>query len=417
MPSQLTRKHHSRNWIFAAIRISSFLSIAAGLVGLVLLRVDTVPPPLRAMALPMDYALGLIFAGFALRMARLERHSPLVRVIVRTSRWCLIALGASLAAGASISGLLGLPTSDNPAANSHLPVGMAFLLFGSTLNSRLQSHSTKLPILLALGLNALLSASWISVILDASGAATAPALLQMPFTVLIICSAMAYILWRFLRGLGTLQLLPESSPESEATRVLLPVAIAMPICLAILRHQAESHGLIRPEMALLLHVLLSAGGVVALIVWNAHRISSALRIEDDESFRLSDDDTTWLSVLGCVSQPVWVLSGNGDVLFRNAHACQFVSLDDNSIVQQGLSNTQRSAIVRAEVLGNRVEKLSLRRIESLEPFVLKIVALKTLYSAASHPRLIVVVGHSDSPLLALPPSASSVEKSRSATQS
>ena len=86
-------------WLPWLLKVSCFVSIALGLLSLLCQFTGQMTVLLRRVLVSPDEALGLIFLGFAVRMSRLEAHRKTIRIIVKTSRVCLLLVGVSAMAG------------------------------------------------------------------------------------------------------------------------------------------------------------------------------------------------------------------------------------------------------------------------------------------------------------------------------
>jgi PAS domain-containing protein len=170
---------------------------------------------------------------------------------------------------------------------------------------------------------------------------------------------------------------------------MFPLAILIPVLLAILRHQAQSAGLLQPDLGLLLHVLMSAGSMFAMIVWNANRIHSAQRIRESTGVVVADMDAQYRDIFAVLRDPVWVFSAEGELEYENGAARQFMASNGEA----GLGSVQQSAVLSAAMLGRRVKVLELTDRETFAPRSLAIQYLRVLLTPQGEPGTIILVAH------------------------
>ena len=357
-------------WPAVALRVSCFLAIALGILSLLIHWTGQAGGILAAILVPPEEALGLIFAGFAVRMSRLEAHSRPVRAVVQTSRVCLTVVGASLAAG-------------NHAA------GVGYLLIGLSLLARQLLPGYRADVALnALGC-AFLSACWTSLLLSRAAMSPVPSLLRIDLLPLAVLTAIACILSTATRAPGVLRVLAQRGPEAEAARVMFPLAFLIPVALAILRHHAQRRGLLQPDLGLLIHVLMSAGSMFAMIVWNANRIHLSQRIRESNGVAVADLETQYRDIFAVLRDPVWVFTPEGELDYENGAARQLMAHNG----ERGLGAAQQRAAVSAAMLGRAMKELELTDRETFARRSLEIQYLRALVTPQGEPGTIVLVAH------------------------
>lgn len=366
----VNRDAPARYWPALILRISCFLAIALGILSLLIVWTGQEGGVLAALLVSPEEALGLIFIGFAVRMSRLEAHSRLVRGVVKTSRVCLVIVGASLA------------------ANGHA-AGIGYLAIGLTLIAKQRFPRYRADAIFTALVCAFLTACWISLLLARAAMAPVPFLLRVEAIPLAILTAIAYILSTATRAPGVLKVLAQRGPEAEAARVMFPLAFLIPVVLAVLRHHAQRRGLLQPDLGLLIHVLMSAGSMFAMIVWNANRIHSAQRIREFAGVAVADLETQYRDIFAVMRDPVWVFTAEGELDYENGAARQFMAHNG----ERGLGAAQQRAVVSAAMLGRTVKELELTDRETFAPRSLEIQYLRALVTPQGEPGTIILVAH------------------------
>lgn len=360
----------ARYWPALILRVSCFLAIALGILSLLSVWTGQTGGAIAVLWVSPEQALGLIFVGFAVRMSRLEAHSRSVRAVVQTSRICLIIVGASLTAGGHA-------------------VGICYFAIGLSLVCKQRLPHFRVDAVLTALVCTFLSSCWISLLLSRMAMSPVPSLLRVDLIPLAILTAIAYILSTATRAPGVLRVLAQHGPEAEAARVMFPLAFLIPVLLAILRHQAQSAGLLQPDLGLLLHVLMSAGSMFAMIVWNANRIHSAQRIRESTGVVVAEMETQYRDIFAVLRDPVWVFSAEGELEYENGAARQFMASNGEA----GLGVGQQRAVLSAAMLGRRVKLLELLDRETFAPRSLAIQYLRVLLTPQGEPGTIILVAH------------------------
>ncbi len=366
----VNRDSPARYWPALTLRVSCFLAIALGILSLLSVWTGQTGGAIAVLWVSPEEALGLIFIGFAVRMSRLEAHSRSVRAVVQTSRVCLIIVGASLIAGGHA-------------------VGICYLAIGLSLVSKQRLPHIRVDAVLTALVCTFLSSCWVSLLLSRAAMSPVPSLLRVDLIPLAILTAIAYILSTATRAPGVLKVLAQRGPEAEAARVMFPLAFLIPVLLAILRHQAQRAGLLQPDLGLLLHVLMSAGSMFAMIVWNANRIHSAQRIRESTGVVVAEMKTQYRDIFAVLRDPVWVFSAEGELEYENGAARRFMAANGEA----GLGAAQQSSVLSAAMLGRRVKELELTDRETFAPRSLEVQYLRVLLTPQGEPGTIILVAH------------------------
>lgn len=334
--------------------------------------------------------------GFAVRMSRLEAHRPTIRIIVRTSRVCLLLQGISAVAGTAILQVIPSAASIPLTGDSSLAAGICNLLIGAVLILKSRHPKSRIQSALTVLVGAFLGSCWISLLLFSAGLAPNPAILQIDILPLAITTAICVVLSSATRIPGILKVLSDGGPEAEAARILFPMAFVIPLALAFLRHRAESQGLLQRDLGLLLHVLFSVGSMTLMIVWNANRISSARRILASTKAAIEEVEAQYRDVLAVCLDPVWIFSPEGGLLFQNDAADQYSATEGRvKRISSGpecvLGTAQQGALLSAALFGRKVAELRLYDRVSGNPRVLDVKFLRALVSDRGEPRAVIVV--------------------------
>ena len=355
---------NSRYWQVLLLRVSCFFSIAFGILSLLSVWTGQTGGAIGVLWVSPEEAMGLIFIGFAVRMSRLEAHRPAIRIVVQTSRVCLLLLGASLVASGQAIGAC------------YLAIGLSLLCKHRRPNYRVDAVLTALVC-------TFLSSCWVALLLSRAATSPVPEFLRVDFVPLAILTAIACVLSTATRAPGMLKVLAQRGPEAEAARVMFPLAFLIPLVLAILRHQAEGRHLLQPDLGLLLHVLLSAGCMAAMIIWNANRIHSAQRVRESTGVAVAEMETQYRNIFAVLRDPVWVFTPEGALEYANNAASQF----------SPMGSTQQSALLSAAMLGKQVKELDLKDRASGARRTLAIQYCNVLLTPAGEPGSIVLVAH------------------------
>lgn len=369
------------------LRILGFVAVALGLISIIISRVDSAPALLRWIAVPEDDGLGLIFAGFAVRMARLELLAWNARVVVRTSRFCLVTLGVFRILGFSVGrwGVAGATSETDGFASGVLAVGM-----GALLMLRDKERTRRIRPALTLAMGAFAGVCWVALLLHQTGMIGKPAILTVPVPVLVLFSSLCYVLvpevrlprrWRGVAG---------RKEAVDAARRLMPLALGIPVVLAVMRHQAERLGWIHPELGLLLHVLFSAGSMGAMIFWNSFRLSADRRVAEAVDQALGDAELHFVESLKAVDNPVWVIGASGELVFQNTAARAFQAPPDD-YGPQPLGVCQQSAVMSASIFHRRVAAIRMQHRASGQVGSLNLQLLRTITDRNGHPKAVIVI--------------------------
>ena len=378
------------------VRISCFFAIALGMLSIMNIwaRLDTTA--IRVFLVPPEEALGFIFLGFAVRMTRLEAYRSTIRVVVRTSRVCLLVLGASMVLGWRLSdvGAFGFVGSGD--AGTSLAVGICYFLMGFYLKARGGQSGGFAYTVLSAVLFTYLGSCWIAQILYLSGLVAVPRILMIRLVSLAILTAGSVALFSLHHKPSLLRRFAHTGPDEETIRSLFPLAFAIPIVLAILRYRAESSGLIVPDVGLLLHVLFSAGAMILMISYSGSRARAARILRESNEAIASLVESQYRDVMQSIQNPVWIFSSEGHLMFRNDAARGLFPPDGEqaaSLKAEGavLGTTQQRVILSSALLGQPVSGLLMRDNTAGSARKLPIRCLRAMHSHNGRPGSIILI--------------------------
>ncbi|MBI2687432.1 MAG: hypothetical protein HYX27_14055 [Acidobacteria bacterium] len=362
------------------LRLASFLSIVLGLTEILALTTRAqFPKGVFSLASP-DEALGLIFMGFALRNSRLEDHSGIVRVIVKTSRASLLIIGFS-----GMAGLHLVPwgsTAFQSEARPTFAAGIGFALISGILIIKRSPVLKKILPYLSYACCSFLGACWVAIVLSLTGLISAPAILAIGWLPAALMTPIALILAVWINAPGLAHVLSGSGPDAATARRLFPLAFIVPLLLAVLRQQAERSEYLHPHAGLLLHVLLSVACMAALVAWNANRMTVAHQIERSVERVYRDGEAQLRELLSYVTQPVWILGPDGGMQYRNSAAAEYFCFpneqDRLSANKFPLGQRQHEVLVRAALFGRGVAPIRVRHLVSGTDRDLQATLVKTM---------------------------------------
>ena len=313
-------------WI---LRVASFVCILFGALSIL----ATAFPQAKletyilVSGVSLEEAFGFTFLGFAIRLARLENYRVPVRMVVRTSRFCLLAVGSFGLVGISLLRQPGAVDGNGTPVASSFPASLCFLALGGVLffnESRENPRTAWAPLALAC---TQVACCWIAIFLSAAGLASIPWFLSIGFPSVLLLTLVCAGLTRF-------HLMPEfggphlvAGAAAATARQTLPVAIALPILLAVLRNRAEISGYLQPQLGLLLHVLLSAGAMAFLVGWSTIRLAMADRLRESVEAAFKAKEEQQRQIFRVLAEPVWIFDGGGGVQYSNAAAHRFSRAD------------------------------------------------------------------------------------------
>lgn len=387
----------SRNGgLLLLLRVSCFLSIAIGILSLLSIWTGLASGAARIILVTPDEALGLIFLGFAVRMSRLEAHRRTIRIIVKTSRAGLILLGVSAVTGLRVLDLVPSAGSVRLGGGTGFAIGACYLLTGASLLFRNGFARNRMHAALTWLACAYLGSCWISLLLAGAGMAAIPIFLRIEVVPLLLMTAIGYVLFSALRTPEILKVLSQRGPEAEAARLMLPLAFAIPLALAILRHEAESKGWLPPDLGLVLHVLLSVGSMGLMIVWNANRIHSAKQLRERTDVAVEELETQYRDIFAVLQDPVWIFSAEGQLHFRNDAAREYGPPEGRNAngsggAESALGIGQQRAILSAALLGGQMAEMKLRERVSGALRTLEIKFLRSLNTQRGERGAIILV--------------------------
>jgi hypothetical protein len=394
-PARVDSSRRGAGWLPGLLKVSCFVAIALGLLSLLFQWTGPMSGiPRRVLVLP-DEALGLIFLGFAVRMSRLEAHRRTIRIIVKTSRACLLLLGLSAVAGLRL--MEPAPGTMAAARGSGLAEGICFLAIGLILQLRIGRGGNRLQTGLTALLLVYLGSCWTSLLLATAGMTPTPEVLRLSVGTLAILTGIGVVLSTAARTPGVFRVLSQRGPEGEAARLLFPLAFAIPLLLAILRQRVEAKGLLEPDSGLLLHVLLSAGSMVAMMAWNGSRIHSEKRVRDSAGVVVTELAAQYRDIFAVVQDPVWMFSAEGQLQFQNEAAGRYgpPGETDSGVLGQA----QTGFILSAALLSRRVTEMALRDRETGQMQQLPIRYLRALVMPDGEPGSIILVARGSAAMI------------------
>ena len=377
------------------VRLSCFFAIALGMLSIMNIWARLDNTAIRFLLVPPEEALGFIFLGFAVRMTRLEAYRSTIRVVVRTSRVCLLILGASM--------VLGWRLSDVPAfgiagagASTGLAVGICYFLMGFYLKVRGGQSGGFAYSALSVILFTYLGSCWVSQILYFSGLGSIPRIVMIRPVSLVILTAGCIALFSLHHKPSLLRRFAQTGPDAETIRSLFPLAFAIPVLLAILRYRAEASGIIVPDVGLLLHVLLSAGSMILMISYSGSRARAARLLSDSKDAIAKLVESQYRDIMQNLQEPVWIFSSEGHLAFRNDAARRLFPPNgeqEASVKAVGavLGTTQQRVILSAALLGQPVSGLVMRDSTAGSPRKLPIRCLRVLQTHNGTPGAIILI--------------------------
>jgi PAS domain-containing protein len=228
------------------------------------------------------------------------------------------------------------------------------------------------------------------------GVANVPDVFRLHGAVLAVLTGVSAVLAMAARTPGVLKVLTQAGPEADAARVLFPLAFAIPVVLAILRQFAESRGLVQADLGLLLHVLLSAGSMGLMIVWNANRMNVRIRLRETAATAARELEMQYRDLFEVLQDPVWIFGAQGQLYFRNDAARAFATpegkvSDGATEAETVLGATQQRSVLSAALLGRQVPQVKLRELKSGEAQVLTVRFLRTMRTTLGEPGNILLV--------------------------
>jgi len=376
------------------VRLASFISIASGVLTLLSHLVFRTRPTGQAWNWVVgspDEAVGLILLGFAVRLSRLESHSKLVRVVVKTSRAGLLVIGVSQMLGLQVV-LLGHTPQALSAETPAFATGLSNVLIGSLLTMQRSRWAGRLSRMLPYLACAWLGACWTSALLGAAGLTAVPAVLAIGWLPAALLTAIAFSLSVSVRTPGLADLLSGTSPGAEAARQMFPFAFAVPLGLAILRQHAENAGYLHPQLGLFLHVFMSVLGLAVLIAWNAYRLNFAHRVHESVETAGREIQKAYDEMLAVIENPAWVLGRDGQVLYENAAAKRFAP-ERQSMPDGPFFDAERRAMVAGAIIGTRKRTATILR--NGMPVEIPLVLVKAVHAGSPENTRILVLAKAE----------------------
>lgn len=375
------------------LRLASFLSVVTGLMTIIGLTIQAQFPDWMFSLLSLDEALGLVFLGFAVRLSRLENHSPFARVVGKTSRVCLIAIGLSGAAGLHLVtwGTAELQT----VSHSGFASGICYALVGVILSLKRSLADRRILTWFTLLCCSYLGACWIAIFLGVAGLIEVPLVLAIGWVPAILITVVCLSFAVLAKAPGLAEILAGSEPSAAAARQIFPLAFIVPLLLAVLRQSAESSGYVHPHAGLLLHVLLSVAFMAGLIAWNSSRLSIAHRVKQSVETAYLDSEEKLMKVVAVVNQPVWILGSDGRVHFSNGAARRYERPATESEPESGtdfaLGKRQQQELISAAYFGKPLRTVIAHPKNGSTPVDLDITLLTTINSGDDAQTKVLVI--------------------------
>ncbi len=357
----------------------------------------------HVLLIPPDDALGIIFLGFALRLSRLEDFRPWIRLVLRTSRLCLVVLGLSKLLGVLLAMNHQAPPAGSITAPAGFSLGLLFLLLGIYLNIRHNQYAKRARLYTRIVTLSYLGSCWIALLLFVGGISGIPAGFQIQLLPLITVTVISALLFlpqhRHVHQGG----IPGPEEESALSQSLFPLAYSIPIVLAFLRYHAESRKLVHPELALLLHVVLSAGSTIALIAYSVARTRAAQHQVEANDAVATCMETQYQTVLSALSLPVWIFGAEGRLTFANQAAGKLSPPPATAPgqtphpLEAPFAPEHQRAIFNAALFGRPLASLTIAPASSQQPVELKVECLQSIQTYRGTPGSIVLIARCAAP--------------------
>lgn len=346
------------------LRLSSFSCVLFGVVSLLVMVVPTEFPAVTAplVVSSPEVALGLIFMGFGVRLSRLERYKPSVHLVVRASRLCLLAVGLLGMQDVRLFGWTGLKMEALPVAGFAPSLCFVFVACALFVMGGRHASSRAVTTILTV-LTGFVASCWISMFLTAAGLTPRIGIFSMEILPAVLITLVAATMTLSSASPGIVELLSAEGSTAEAVRQTFPIAISLPVVLAILRHWAEKSGYLHPSLGLHIHVLLSAGAMAVIVGWNIHRLGMSRKMQESIEAAAEELENQYRLLLESLDEPVWVFDRKGTISFANEAGGRF--LRPGIGVGEGASMTdvlgvQQSRVVFTEaIFGRQVREVTL----------------------------------------------------------
>ena len=346
------------------LRLSSFSCVLFGVVSLLVM---VVPAEFPAVTAPLvvsspEVALGLIFMGFAVRLSRLERYKPSVHLVVQASRVCLLSVGVLGMQNLRLFSWAGAKMETLPVAGFApslcfvIVAGALFAMGGRYASSR--AVTTILTLL-----TGFVASCWISMFLTAAGVTARVPLFSMEILPALLISMVAATMTLSSVSPGIVELLAAGGSTAEAVRQTFPIAISLPVVLAVLRHWAESSGYLHPTLGLHIHVLISAGAMAVSVGWNIYRLGISGKMQESVEAAADELESQYRLLLEGLDEPVWIFDRTGRISFANEAGARFLrpgaGVGEGATITDVLGVQQSRVVFTEAIFGRQVREVTL----------------------------------------------------------
>ncbi len=404
---KITVRIESAEDLRVILRLSSFSCILLGVVSLLVMIVPAafpaVGPPLVASS--PEVALGLVFMGFAVRLSRLERYKASVHLVLQASRLCLLAVGLLGLQGASLFGWAGPRMGELPRAG--FAASLCFVIVSCALMAmgRRYTGSRGLTMILTM-LSGFVASCWISMFLTAAGVTPQIAVFHIEFLPALLITLVATTMTLSSATPGIVDLLSGGGSTAEAVRQTFPIAISLPVVLAILRHWAETSGYLHPSLGLHIHVLLSAGAMAVIVGWNIYRLGVSNRMQESIEAAADEIENQYRMLLEALDEPVWIFDRTGTVSFTNEAGARFLrlgmSVGDGASMTDVLGVQQCRVVFTEAIFGRQVREVTLHDNQRGRTETRPVCFIHKLKSTSSPEAAVVLVAGTARRATALP---------------
>ena len=339
--------------------------------------------------------LGFILVGFSLRLALFDGITPWVHTICRLFRISVGVLGLLSLSNIWFHWNLGIdkfivrdPTEVMPGA---MPAAAALCLYllGCAL-ILLTARRSLICQILSLSVITITVVTLVANIYTWLAPQALPDYLIMPVGTAVLLLVLSLGVVNSNASHALITVITSKSLGGAMARRLLPASILIPIALGFLRLKGQDAGWFGPVLGLVLHVVATIILLALFVWWNAaalDRIASENRRFESAA---QDAQTTWLEILGHVSNPTFAHDLQGNLTFFNAAAERLFELPAAEALHKNFYAlvTPQSAEAARSILSGRLIG-SAPRPESL--------VLRTGAGEQRYPVLTTMICHDGNP--------------------
>jgi PAS domain-containing protein len=346
------------------LRLASFSCVLFGVVSLLVM---IAPAAFPSVAAPLvvsspEVALGLIFMGFAVRLSRLERYKSSVHLVLQASRVCLLAVGILGMQGVSLLGWAGERMEALPGAG--FAPSLCFVIVSCALMAMGGRYASPRAVTTILTLlTGFVASCWISMFLTAAGLTPQIPLFHIELLPALLLTLVAATMTLSSASPGIVELLSAGGTTAEAVRQTFPIAISLPVVLAILRHWAERSGYLHPSLGLHIHVLVSAGAMAVIVGWNIYRLGMSRKMQESIEAAASEIEDQYRLLLESLDEPVWIFDRTGTISFANETGARFLrpgmGVGDGAMMTDVLGVQQCRVVFAEAIFGRQVREVTL----------------------------------------------------------